>query len=210
MPIRIKTAIISPTGLNDSSGFINNVGVGIRLWHVNAMLYDSNTKSLTSDIKKTGTLAFNNCLGTEGRFGTLFCPAYQLNRNYQDYGLLHLIRKDDNAGNTYKYRGTDNPILYDSKNGLKNDNLFLQGDKFDIYTYRRQFVNYYLKQKAIINMILASNSTDMIYDLMNIDQLIQTADESLVNYTPTLDFGQEIGWEFRVTQIYDNKNGKID
>lgn len=199
--------LISPTGLNDSSGFINNVGVGIRLWHVNAMLYDSNTKSLTSDIKKTGTLAFNNCLGTEGRFGTLFCPAYQLNRNYQDYGLLHLIRKDDNAGNTYKYRGTDNPILYDSKNGLKNDNLFLQGDKFDIYTYRRQFVNYYLKQKAIINMILASNSTDMIYDLMNIDQLIQTADESLVNYTPTLDFGQEIGWEFRVTQIYDNKNG---
>ena len=117
----------TPTGLNefDSKHIYRDSypqgpsQSGIRLWHVDARLFSYKEYKFTNN-PKLGDV-YHAMANTYGRDGTPLGP------QYYNYNLLQLIRNDKNE--TYKPR--DN---------LKQSSLFMAGDKFDISTYKSQFV----------------------------------------------------------------------
>ena len=123
--------LFSPTGLNkydvdNSRIFPNNVG--LRVWHVNSILYKTTGTYFTRNVLDSGVrdLAFNNATYAANRK----CPAYEVDQSYQDFSLLQLIRRDVNKD-------------YVTPEDITNADLFVEGDDFTFTKYQNQFVRYY-------------------------------------------------------------------
>lgn len=125
--------LYSPTGLNnfDTTYRYSNIypqgvnDVGIRLWHVDARLvYGTGTNmQFTSDATRSGTVVGLNNNSATIEEQERICPA---GRGYQKFDLLHLIRNNVNATTSIK-------------DDLKRNDLFYEGQSFDMATYSKQF-----------------------------------------------------------------------
>lgn len=110
---------IYPQGVND---------IGIRLWHVDARLCYGSSMNLqfTSDATRSGTVVgLNNNSDSENISQERVCAA---GRSYQKFDLLRLIRNNVNATTAIK-------------DDLKRNDLFYEGQSFDMATYSKQFTN---------------------------------------------------------------------
>ena len=127
--------LYSPTGLNyqDVSYNYHKTGtapnaVGIRLWHVDAMLFKAsgNSGTFTSDTN-LGRInnAFNNTSKTKAEGGR-DCYAKPVS-TYQEYSMLHLIR--NNVLETYH-----------TNNIFKASDLFYSDNTFTMNAYQSQFL----------------------------------------------------------------------
>lgn len=133
--------LYTPTGLNKfDSDYRYNVNypkgpssVGIRLWHVDARLFNKKNYKLTTDVfASNGNIytAFNNTYrnSTEdpdyGR--NSFSYDFTHSEDYQRFNLLHLIRQNKN-------------IAYDSTTDLTDSDLFFKNNAFDMNSYKTQF-----------------------------------------------------------------------
>lgn len=115
----------TPTGLNEfdsKQAYLNDYPQGpakggIRLWHVDARLFSYKYYTFTTNPTKGQVYhAMWNAYGKDGSpFGS-------------NYNLLQLIRNDTRA-------------TYTPKDYLSQSSLFMAGDKFDLSTYKSQFVN---------------------------------------------------------------------
>lgn len=202
--------LFTPTGLNRFNSSANYTG--IRLWHVNATLYNKSKKQMTDDVSAATSFAFNNDWTTDTRFGgnNGGCASYELNKDYQKYSLLHLIRHDSNAMNTLDLINdkSNAPISYDINKSQKEEDLFQEGDMFDMNAYRRQFVSYYLRTEYYLNTFidqLSSSYTDYQKQLL-IQKYQSIIDSEFKDATAPLDFGQHLCWKFFVNKIEQNNN----
>ncbi len=131
--------LYTPTGLNefDSTYRYGNAypqgpsQVGIRLWHIDARLlyfsgsWDASIDHLTSDCAYQSTykgvkLAFSNTYDDES-YGSA------LGSDYYNYNILQLIRND--TSETYR-----------PESDFSSDDLFVDGDSFEMSAYASQFV----------------------------------------------------------------------
>ena len=131
--------LYTPTGLNEFHsqherfGDTTPTSVGIRLWHVDARLTANINHTYCSNLITDAenpylySLAMTNTYYASGMEGRLS----PLGPNYYDYKLLQYIRNDEEID--YMPRGKDNYI--------NNDNLFKDGDTFDMNTFGAQFKN---------------------------------------------------------------------
>lgn len=104
--------------------------VGVRMWHVDARLYNraSFTKFYSDATTKSSAVAFTNtyyCNEADLKYVT---DLYSVNEKYADFNLLQLIR--NNVTTTYK------PTTVFSGN-----DLFKAGSSFNILKYASQFYN---------------------------------------------------------------------
>lgn len=152
--------------------------VGIRMYHVNATLFNLNTGTFTNDAHNATEVAFNNT-----NVGGRLSEASKYDEKYQKYSMVHLIRHDTNGN-------TKNAIDYYSKATLAKAHFFDEGDKFDMLTYNRQFVDFYNQCEAL-----------------GIDPADESMEASKQGITARFDFGQEFGWEIEIMSLY-NKNYK--
>lgn len=125
--------LYTPTGLNEFDSDYSYGGsypqgpstTGIRLWHVDARLYDAAT---------VNTLTTNPAISSESGVLMAMSNSYsgdyasELGSSYYNYNQLQLIRNSTSA----TYRPTDD---------LDASDLFLDGDTFLMARYTRQFVN---------------------------------------------------------------------
>ncbi len=128
--------LYTPTGLNEldatyqyTSGYPNGASkTGIRLWHIDARLlyadsyYNVSINNIGSDTNgsRYGVMqAFTNTYG-DTNYGS------PLGSSYDNYDLLRLVRNSKTA----KIKTT---------NVLSNNDLFYEGDTFDLSTYSSQF-----------------------------------------------------------------------
>ena len=114
---------------------------GIRVWHVDARLayklgrgydYDYSERQITNKIDTQyyyNMLCRNNTYAA-GKDADYFSPLAG-RKNYADYNLLDLIRKDDTLALTHREK---------IKHDLNADSLFLAGESFDMDTYKHCFV----------------------------------------------------------------------
>ena len=151
---------------------------GIRLWHIDARMFDTDC-NFTCDANKGRVHVFNN------RF------------TYKDRGLLEecnvafaqTIRKDTKVN-------TDEAIPYWTNELLNADQLFYEGDSFNFYDYRNQFWNYYAHKDEYIKANGAP-STDAEKTRM---------ENSLKQYI-AFDNDKKFNYSFTVDKIVDNRNG---
>lgn len=136
--------LYSPTGLNKfdcdhryDSYPVGPSKVGIRLWHVDARL------AICTGQDKYGDLTFAQSLVSDPTTSSYYGIAHAMSNSTgssksgyysalgsttEKYSLLQLIRNDESES-------------YRSKNALSSDDLFFEGDSFDISTYKSQFAN---------------------------------------------------------------------
>ena len=137
--------LYSPDGLNELDSSYKYEGKapqgpktpGIRLWHIDARLayklgrgydYDYSEAQISNKIDTQyyyNMLCRNNTY-TSGKGSDYFSPLAQV-KHYAQYRLLELIRN----GDYLKFR---------KKNDLDTQDLFLEGDSFNMSTYRNWFV----------------------------------------------------------------------
>ena len=137
--------LYSPTGLNkfdcDNSyeGYypMGPSQVGIRLWHVDARL--TQLKSPMPSTPKFYTSALNNDM-THAMSNTYYTAQMEregrtspLGQAYCDYNILQLIRNDED-------------VTYKPKTALRAEDLFYEGDIFNMTKYDGQF-----KKNAALN-----------------------------------------------------------
>lgn len=180
--------LLSPDGINNQmipNSFKTPLKkAGIRLWHVNAWLYNKTSKAFTNNAKWADYNGFNNQLNS-------LCPAYELNKKYQDYRCLRLIRHDANAN-------TQDAVTNWVTDSLQVEHTFQVGDTFSMQKYNRQFLKFYDQLEKTLQM----------YNDFNIPMSPLTIELLAEGITPTLDFGKELGWEFEVLTIESIGNGK--
>ena len=129
--------LFTPTGLNELDCRYKYAGsyskgpnrTGIRLWHVDArLLYVERDENFTEtqmtsdaliDAYYGVTQAFTNTYGDED-YGS------PLGSDYDKFDLLHLIRNSKT-------------MTYKTSKDLEANNLFYDGDSFDMSTYSKQF-----------------------------------------------------------------------
>ena len=121
---------------------------GIRLYHVNATLYNKTYKRFTNDTQygdglSSSALAFNNT-------PTSTCAASDRGGMYDEFGLVHLIRHDNNAG-------TSSAIDYYNMKGLRTEHLFRTGDSFNFEDYKLQFVVPYTYDHSTLDFLQKCN-----------------------------------------------------
>ena len=135
----------SPEGLNELDSDYSYEGTypkgpktpGIRLWHVDARLaykygrgydYDYSEDQITNKIDTNNyyNMLCRNNTYSPGERSDYFSPLAN-RKNYAKYRLLELVRN----GDYLKMRG---------KNDLSAEDLFLEGDSFNMSTYRNWFV----------------------------------------------------------------------
>ena len=148
--------LYTPTGLNYFDAGIRNIGtrtVGIRLWHVDAILYKTTATNFTRNVFDNGVTytAFNNTTKVSADGGRT-CDAYTKDSKYQNYSTLHLVRRDTTKD-------------YMSNTFLSDPDIFVEGDTFTFDAYKNQFVRYYYENVS------------------------------------SMDFGQQLGWQFTINQI---------
>ena len=130
--------LYTPTGLNEFNsvnerfGYTTPTEAGIRLWHVDARLTSYITKAycenLTTDAE--GTYLYDHAMSNT-YYSSGVAHLSRLGPNYYDYNLLQYIRNDESS--TYKPKGYGCSI--------NNNNLFKDGDSFDMNTFGAQFKN---------------------------------------------------------------------
>lgn len=128
----------TPTGLNQQDAYSlykrnypqGSTTSGIRLWHVDARLYNGTNNTTTtisnySNYRLVNTNTYwNNDPDLEDRVSPL--------ANYRDYHLLNLIRHGDSSAN--KNKGG-------SRAYFTSSDLFTRGDEFNISNYSGYFIN---------------------------------------------------------------------
>ena len=165
---------------------------GIRVWHINAKLIDEYDDVFTSNANNLyAYLAFNNST-IRGSEGGRDCNAVYLNENFQKYSYVHVIAN----GNRF----------YHKTSSITPNTLFHAGDTFSMNEriFKRQFVKYYLKWEEL----LAPYHTEEYWDdhaeeYIIPDEILEDIFNQLDVYN-TLDFGQQLGWEFKVNSITHN------
>ena len=129
--------LYTPTGLNYLDTVVKGVGpnvAGIRLWHVDAVLYKTSGTNFTRNVFDTGvsTTAFNNTSKSKAEHEKgRNCAAYVKDPIYQKYCMLHMIRNDL----TKDYMCNERLIATD---------LFGEGSTFSFEMFKNQFVKTYL------------------------------------------------------------------
>ena len=136
--------LYSPTGLNDFDSNTRSIGpktVGIRLWHVDAILYrKTGSTHFTRNVYDSGTVtstAFNNTTNIKDEGGR-DCDAYYYtgDKKYQEYSILHLLRN----------KNTDKDYACNTK--LVDADLLKAGDTFSVDAYQKQFNSFYRNYKT--------------------------------------------------------------
>ena len=134
--------LYTPTGLNYLDAGLKGVGPrtpGIRLWHVDAILYKTTGTNFTRNVFDNGvtTTAFNNTSRTKAQDPTSGrdCEAYYRTGDdfYQNFHQLHLIRKIASKD-------------FECNNMIVADDLFVKDDVFTFNTYKNQFVKPYFSR----------------------------------------------------------------
>lgn len=132
--------LYTPTGLNELDATYSYMmgyplgpsSTGIRLWHVDARLYDCATRNtlITNPEMSGGAGVLKAMTNTYYERNNADIESYlsPLGRAYYDYNELQLIR--NSSSTTYHPTGS-----------LENADLFLDGDSFSMSAYSKQFVN---------------------------------------------------------------------
>jgi len=124
--------LYTPSGLNQfdvdynylNAGITGSKDIGIRLWHVDARLTNSElTTSLFSNVNQYKGVGFamSNSYNDKN-YGS------KLGSEYYNYNILQLIRNDYNE-------------TYQPKSRFTSEHLFKEGDSFSMRDYSSQFVN---------------------------------------------------------------------
>lgn len=192
----ILIEMVSPAGINylGYKGASISSLPGIRVWHVNATLFDDTNKVFTNTTEEGNFEAFNNS-SKPGSEGGRNCGAYSLNPIYQEYSILHTIRHDENANNS-------NCIGYYPTTYIKYPDLFHKGDSFDMETYRHQFIDYELKRQKFVSEYIETHNIDEAN--LDDDMLITInllADDYITSTSTKLDNGMDLGWTFTIDDI---------
>ena len=122
--------LYSPTGLNSLDSTYQYKGsvkgpntVGIRLWHVDARLYNNSTFTINANDSNVDH-AFNNTSDYNVRPCKAVRKTYQY--DYQKYTILQLIRNDKS-------------VNYLTNSSIKGSDLFKSGSTFTMSDYQNQF-----------------------------------------------------------------------
>ena len=130
--------LYTPTGLNYYDTQIRQAypdEIGIRLWHVDSILYKTSGTNFTRNVFDNGvtdlafnntTLPSNNSLNKRGRS----CAAYAKDHSYQDFSLLHMVRNDLEKD-------------YMTTADIMRGDLFEPGDIYAFAKYKNQFIRPY-------------------------------------------------------------------
>jgi len=123
----IALELFSEAGVNTYE--LNTNGrCGIRVYHIDARLYDTSKGSFTADATNSNViLPFTNTSGVANATSN-----YPVLSNYADMDAVHMIRKEnvDSKGNE---------IGYYTSNAGREDMWFVANDTFTMSTYAKQF-----------------------------------------------------------------------
>lgn len=121
--------LFAETGVNRFE-LVKNGRCGVRLYHVDARLYDTYRNVFTSDATNSDAiLPFTNTAGVANGSSN-----YSVLSNYDDMDLLHMIRKETNDS-----KGQE--IGYITSDAGRENMWFGENDTFNMTKYAKQFYN---------------------------------------------------------------------